>query len=97
MSNNVAEPSTIYYGPGGTECEAIDALAKVVNTKNGNTNYYASCGKNGLNNIYNHNPHDHNKTKWTLCRVNEESFKLYLKFLKTRREIYINNANWALN
>lgn len=97
MSNNIAEPSTVYYGPGGTECEAIDALAKVVNTKNGNTNYYVSCAKGRLNNPINNNIWDQNKTNFKLSKTKEEVFNLYLKFLRTKREVYINNAQWALN
>lgn len=97
MSNEVSEASTIYYGLGGAECEAKDALAKVVTTTNGNTNRYVSCGKGRLNNVYDNNPHDHHKTKWVLRKVNEESFNLYLRFLKTKSSKFLLNAERFLN
>ncbi len=96
MYNEVVKVSTQFYGIDGKECDESLALAKIVTTKTGNIYRYVSFCRT-LNNPYNYNTGDKNKSTWKLVKVNEKVFKLYLKFLTSHNDMYLLNAFRIMN
>lgn len=83
---------TIFYGINGEECQEKSACAKVTTTRNGNIHHYVLFSKLGLKNIYTGSNWDNTHAQWKWKRVEEKPFKLYLRYLKSRQELFLRNS-----
>lgn len=81
----------VFYGKGGNECDERECFARHYIINGGSTYYVwhykgSMYDPNGGDSIRRHSP------MAKLTKVTKETFDLYIKFLKTRNQIYLTMA-----
>lgn len=80
-----------YYGRDGKLVDEVNSYAEH-RTINGADTYYIWCWNGTYYDVYNDNAFKRNDSRAKLTRVNKDIFNEYVKFLKTKHNIYLVQA-----
>lgn len=94
------ENTVLYYDKAGNPCEADRAVAKSTELqaeegKSPVTVYYVKHGRGQVFDPYGIDMHKTNAYNFQFKKVDQEIFINYIKYLSTRREIYLISARRA--